>query len=72
MYSTSHDLVELLAVIHSDGGHYTARHGQSKSARDAHAVISELRTRLDKAEFDLQKMHHRWDGHDCYPRNGND
>lgn len=62
----------LLAVIHGDGGHHTHRVGYTQSICDAHTVISELRTKLDKAEFNLQKMHHHWDGHDCYPRDGSD
>ncbi len=65
-------LRELLAVIHKDGGHHTALVGLSKSCIDACAEIAELKKRLDTAEFNLNKERQRWDGHDCYPRDGND
>ena len=36
-------LLELLAVIHRDGGHHVDQHGVEKSVSDAFAVVSELR-----------------------------
>ena len=35
-------LGELLAVIHGDGGHYRAEHGNEKATKDALAKWSEL------------------------------
>jgi hypothetical protein len=32
----------LLAVIHRDGGHYTAQHGLEKSVKDAIQIVSDL------------------------------
>jgi hypothetical protein len=39
-------LRNLLARIHCDGGHYTAKHGISKSCLDADALIVERSTRI--------------------------
>jgi hypothetical protein len=36
-------LLELLATIHGDGGHYTALHGVEKSIEDAHTEVLTLR-----------------------------
>ena len=33
-------LINLLAVIHRDGGHYTAKHGINKSVADAMTIVS--------------------------------
>ena len=41
-----HELLELLCVIHRDGGHYIAEHGLAKAIEDAHKVIYQLRARL--------------------------
>ena len=38
------DLLNLLAVIHRDGGHHTAKVGVSPSVVDAIGVVSDLRT----------------------------
>ena len=39
----SHDiLLDLLATIHSDGGHYTSQHGVEKSVQDAHHAVLHL------------------------------
>lgn len=35
-------LLNLLAIIHRDGGHYTEKHGVKKSAADASKIIAEL------------------------------
>lgn len=40
-------LQNLLAVIHRDGGHYTAQHGLSKSYEDAIQLSSERIAALD-------------------------
>jgi hypothetical protein len=55
------ELRELLAVIHCDGGHYRAEHGDVKSTRDAITVVHEyrqerddLRERVDVLEQRLQ------------------
>lgn len=40
-------LMNLLAVIHCDGGHYVAEHGVLKAVDDAVAVICELRSTGD-------------------------
>lgn len=37
---------ELLAVIHMDGGHYTAEHGLEKSVADAQAMYCSMRAEL--------------------------
>lgn len=35
-------LGNLLAIIHRDGGHYTAMHGHEKAVRDAHLIWASL------------------------------
>jgi hypothetical protein len=35
----NHDLYNILAVIHRDGGHYTAKHGLEKSVKDAQEIV---------------------------------
>lgn len=35
-------LLNLLARIHRDGGHYTMKHGLEKSVEDAHKVVANL------------------------------
>jgi len=42
-------LLNLLAVIHRDGGHYTGKHGVIKSADDAATVVITLRLLLAEA-----------------------
>jgi len=37
-----HALLNLLAVIHRDGGHYTAQHGVEKACKDAEKRVIEL------------------------------
>lgn len=44
--------LNLLAVLHGDGGHYTAEHGFEKSCKDAEAVYYEKLTAADKRAFD--------------------
>lgn len=39
---------------------------------NADKAVAELTAKLDKAESGLKAMQHRWSGHDCYPRDGND
>lgn len=51
---TAHDearehLGNLLAIIHGDGGHYQAEHGNEKATTDAIAKYYELRARHDEA-----------------------
>ena len=36
-------LMDLLAIIHRDGGHYVAEHGLEKAQQDAIKIIYELR-----------------------------
>lgn len=52
-----HQLLNLLARIHRDGGHYTVEHGLAKSVEDADKVICDMRAELD-----------RWARHRCAPR----
>lgn len=49
-----HELRELLAVIHRDGGHYRAEHGDVKATRDAVNVIHRLRREQDELRDRLQ------------------
>ena len=37
------DLLNLLAVIHGDGGHYVARHGLEKAVKDATKIVNRLK-----------------------------
>ena len=37
------DLLNLLAVIHGDGGHYVARHGLEKAVEDAKRIVNRLK-----------------------------
>lgn len=39
---------ELLAVIHRDGGHYQAMHGDEKAAVDAIFKVNNLRSYVDR------------------------
>jgi len=41
-------LLDLLAIIHRDGGHYTEKHGIEKSAKDAMQLSSERLSIIDK------------------------
>ena len=43
------DLLNLLAVIHSDGGHYVARHGLEKAVEDAVKIVNRLKQIEDMA-----------------------
>ena len=43
------DLLNLLAVIHSDGGHYVARHGLEKAVKDAVKIVNRLKQIEDMA-----------------------
>ena len=38
----SRSLLNLLAIIHRDGGHYTEEHGIEKSVKDAMLIVAEL------------------------------
>ena len=40
-------LQELLAVIHRDGGHYTADHGIKKASKDAYKILYKLMGRAN-------------------------
>jgi len=44
------DLLNLLAVIHGDGGHYVARYGREKAVEDAKRVINRLKQIEDMVE----------------------
>ena len=45
--STKEALLNLLAVIHRDGGHYVAKHGIEKAAADAEHLIAKERAVRD-------------------------
>ena len=47
------ELQNLLAVIHRDGGHYTAEHGLEKSVQDAMRLVPELRAERDELRAGL-------------------
>jgi len=52
------NIYDLLAVIHRDGGHYTAKHGEKKSLEDAIEIISNCRGDLEseiERRVELQK-----------------
>lgn len=38
---------DLLAIIHRDDGHYTAKHGIEKSAKDAQEIVARMRMELE-------------------------
>ena len=40
-------LLNLLAVIHGDGGHYTDKHGIDKSVKDAIIIVSKALVKED-------------------------
>ena len=65
-------LHDLLAIIHRDGGHHTAEVGLCRSLKDAEAVITALRTDLDRATQQIKDNNDEWNHHSCYPRDGND
>lgn len=48
-------MMNLLAVIHCDGGHYTGEHGFVKSCFDAQVKWHDLRTRAEQAEAKLKE-----------------
>lgn len=48
-------LLDLLAIIHRDGGHYTGRYGLRKSVRDAMRIVPELRVERNR-EDDLDAL----------------
>lgn len=49
-------LLNLLAIIHCDGGHYTAEHGVEKSTHDAMAVINKLKVQHDRAQNEATRL----------------
>ena len=49
-------LGNLLAVIHRDGGHYAAKHGQARAAQDAEARILAERLQCDNAEARVREV----------------
>jgi hypothetical protein len=44
-------LLNLLAVIHRDGGHHTSEVGVEQSVEDAYNVINELKLQIDDLKF---------------------
>ncbi len=59
-------LGNLLAVIHRDGGHYTAMHGREKAVRDAHLIWASLigdNERLRAALKPFAEDVEAWDGY---------
>ncbi len=61
-----HKLLNLLALIHRDGGHYTSEHGLEKSYLDAAEIRGQQLNALDVLEKALSKireyttMHQTW------------
>ena len=47
-------LGELLAIIHRDGGHYQAEHGNQKAVEDAHQVWADLMQQIDAARAEIE------------------
>ena len=48
-------LLNLLAVIHGDGGHYVARHGLEKAVDDAKKVINKLK-QIEDIALDIMSV----------------
>jgi chromosome segregation ATPase len=48
-------LRNLLAVIHRDGGHYAAAHGDTKAAKDAEQIVVNLRAALAEVRGELEQ-----------------
>lgn len=48
--NAQHELGELLAVIHGDGGHYAYEHGLRKAVDDAFARLNQLKGAMADAE----------------------
>jgi hypothetical protein len=47
----------LLAVVHCDGGHYTAEHGVKKSTDDAIEIVCEMKNKLAGAPPTAEQIH---------------
>jgi len=60
------ELGEILAVIHRDGGHYTDKHGISKSVADAHATWADVVRERDEARelADQWRKESNWIGNE--------
>ena len=55
-FSLENAVRNLLAVIHRDGGHHTARVGLERSLEDAEKAVIEDRETLDRAELTIQRI----------------
>src|SRR3990172_172834 len=58
------DLLNLLAVINGDGGHYVAKHGRGKAVEDAKQVVNRLK-QIEAIAKDAGFIFHPYD--DWYP-----
>lgn len=47
-----HELAELLARIHRDGGHYVDQHGFAKAVEDAHELVVQAHVVADRRDDD--------------------
>jgi hypothetical protein len=56
------DLKMLLAIIHSDGGHYTEANGLDSSCLHATAKILRMKSALELARDELQLVSDEQDG----------
>lgn len=54
--SLREELLNLLAVIHRDGGHYVAERGIEKAGVDAERIVLDLRAKLAEAERRIQEL----------------
>ena len=46
----------VLALIHRDGGHYITKHGHEKASQDALQIVLDLRTELDRAKVENERL----------------
>jgi len=49
---------DLMAIVHRDGGHYCAQHGDRKAADDAITLVCELRAERNALRADAER--YRW------------
>jgi len=55
MTESDSDLLNLLAVIHGDGGHYVARHGLEKAVEDAKRIVNRLK-QIENMALDMMSV----------------
>lgn len=51
-----HNLRNLLAIIHRDGGHYAAEHGLEKATQDAMSIVYGYREWMNRAIYSINKV----------------